>query len=129
MFHTMDGRKMVENLEEFDDAREVRRPLQSWPCTCAYALHLGQHVLCMPHLDSIQDCSLFCPRSPSGCMCATFACCIDQGSSGIQSMPCHTRNAPANPGHSPYRLNLSICPCSEQAICNGAGCGSALSRV
>lgn len=24
MFHTMDGRKVVENLEEFDDAREVR---------------------------------------------------------------------------------------------------------
>ncbi len=23
MFHTMDGRKVVENLEEFDDAREV----------------------------------------------------------------------------------------------------------
>ncbi len=24
MFHTMDGRKVVENLEEFDDAREVQ---------------------------------------------------------------------------------------------------------
>lgn len=24
MFHTMDGRKVIENLEEFDDAREVR---------------------------------------------------------------------------------------------------------
>ena len=23
MFHTMDGRRQVENLEEFDDAREV----------------------------------------------------------------------------------------------------------
>ena len=23
MFHTMDGRKVIENLEEFDDAREV----------------------------------------------------------------------------------------------------------
>ncbi len=27
MFHTMDGRKVVENLEEFDDAREVRAQL------------------------------------------------------------------------------------------------------
>ena len=44
MFHTMDGRKVVENLEEFDDAREVRalpalpqRP--PWVCTCAGQLN------------------------------------------------------------------------------------------
>lgn len=29
MFHTTDGRKMVENLEEFDDAREVVEALSA----------------------------------------------------------------------------------------------------
>ena len=29
MFHTMDGRRQVENLEEFDDAREVVQALSA----------------------------------------------------------------------------------------------------
>ncbi len=47
MFHTSDGRKVIENLEEFDDAREVVAGLAAEYQACERPDYVGLcHLLC-----------------------------------------------------------------------------------
>lgn len=63
MFHTSDGRKVVENLAEFDDAREVVQGLTAEYEACEkadyvsrpLALYSMQHLIVPPqHVPVVQ---------------------------------------------------------------------------
>ena len=57
MFHTSDGRKVVENLAEFDDAREVVQGLTAEYEACEKADYVSRPpALCkMQHLSGLRQ--------------------------------------------------------------------------
>lgn len=53
MFHTSDGRKVIENLDEFDDAREVVAGLAAEYQACERPDYVS--LLCMINMQSCMD--------------------------------------------------------------------------
>lgn len=65
MFHTSDGRKVIENLDEFDDAREVVSSLAAEYLACEqpdYVSHNLPHVLhaCAEYIHLVAVCNVSC---------------------------------------------------------------------
>ncbi len=58
MFHTSDGRKVIENLDEFDDAREVVAGLAAEYQACERPDYVSQLVSCLytSSADSVDLC-------------------------------------------------------------------------
>lgn len=56
MFHTSDGRKVIENLDEFDDAREVVAGLAAEYQACERPDYVS--LLCMINMQSCMDTSM-----------------------------------------------------------------------
>lgn len=56
MFHTSDGRKVIENLDEFDDAREVVAGLAAEYQACERADYVS--LLCVINMQSCMEKSM-----------------------------------------------------------------------